>query len=123
MTPSGLPAPSRRFSVAVSGRSSLIERFVEILGAHHRGVTVYDRNAEAARDDARIAIPRHPQVADVEAVFGCSGAREMITLRSRMGHRYFNFATRAAPAANVDIERFLQRVVDALPGLVPPARG
>lgn len=122
MNPFAASPASLRFSVAVSGQSDLIGRFVEILGANHRGVTVYDRNAEAARDDARAAIPRHPQVADVEAVFGCSGAREMVTLRSRTGHRYFNFSARSAPAAKVDIERFLQRVVDALPALLQAPR-
>jgi hypothetical protein len=91
MTEHLLKASTIKFSLAVSGNGRLMPRFVQALNQRYRHVIIYDRNEEANRPPSTARIPPHPKVADVDAIFGLSGSRETITLRSRNGHRFFNY--------------------------------
>lgn len=90
---------------------------MELLKATFPRVVVYDREEEAARDDSRAVRPRHPEVADIEAIFGRRPGAEVLTLRGRRGHRYLN-CTATLPDAAAGLERFLQSSIAAMPGLL-----
>lgn len=110
------PCP-RRFSVGVRGTGPLRRRFIEILESTYQGVTVYDREREAARDDSRATRPRHPEVADIDAFFGRGTDAELLTLRSVKGHRHLNCA--ASPAVTTEhMDRFLRAAIAKLPELL-----
>jgi hypothetical protein len=106
-----------RFSVGVGGASPLRQRFIEMVKTAYPRAVVYDRQEEAERDDARAARPRHPEVAEIEAVFGRKMGSELLTLRSFIGHRYLNCT--APPAGSADqVERFLRAAIAELPELL-----
>lgn len=80
-----------KFSLAVSGRGNLMPSFVAAVKQRYPGVTVYDRNEEASRPPSNAAIPRHPEVADIDVVFIEHDAFESATIRSPRNHRFFNY--------------------------------
>lgn len=106
-----------RFSVGVGGTGPLRQRFIEMVKTAYPRAVVYDRQEEAKRDDSRAARPRHPEVADIEAVFGRRVGAELLTLRSFNGHRYLNCAAPAAGSAAQE-ERFLRAAIAELTGLL-----
>lgn len=106
-----------RFSVGVGGTGPLRQRFIEMVKTAYPRAVVYDREEEAERDDSHAARPRHPEVADIEAVFGRRMGSERLTLRSFIGHRYLNCT--APPAGSAEqVERFLRAAIAELPKLL-----
>ena len=89
-------------------------QFVDGVKLKYRGVTIYDRNEEANRPPSSALIPSHPKVADIEAVFALSGARETATMRNRKGHRFFNYVSDPKAGDYRELDLVLKRMVHAL---------
>jgi len=82
------------------------------------GARIYDRHREATRDVSNLAIPPHPEVADIEVFFGVTGARTTITLRSRKGHRHFRCAPEIFLQMPQEMTRLITRVAKCVPELL-----
>ena len=89
-------------------------RFVDGVKLRYRGVTIYDRNEEANRSPSSALIPSHPKVADIDAVFTLSGARETATIRNRQGHRFFNYVSDPKAGDFRELDLVLKRMVHSL---------
>jgi len=116
-------APHRKFSLAVSGEGRLIPAFIEAVKQDYPGVTLYDRNEEAARPPSPLRIPPHPNVADVDAVFVLSGERETLNLRNRVAHRYFNYNSNPGQTNPAELKRLMKLILAALGELIGEAWG
>jgi hypothetical protein len=100
------------FSLAVSGDGRLIERFKTLLMERYPGITIYDRNEEAAMDFSDVEFPPWPEIANVDAVFIRSGPKESITLRNGNLHRYFNCVSKASQADEKQLSGLLLNIVN-----------
>jgi hypothetical protein len=110
--------PYRKFSLAVSGEGRLIPTFIEAVKLEYPGVTLYDRNEEAARPPSPLRVPPHPNVADIDAVFVLSGERETLTLRNRKIHRYFNYVYDPGSVNQADFNRLMKRILATVGELI-----
>ncbi len=107
-----------KFSLAVSGNGRLMPRFIQVVKLQYRHITIYDRNEEANRPPSSAPIPSHPQVADVDAVFGLKGDWETITLRSQRGHHFFNYDSDPGRIDEAAMELLFRQIVAAVEKLL-----
>lgn len=96
--------------------------FVTAARRRYPDMVFYDRNEEARRAPSSAPVPRHPEVADVDAVFSAIGGRETVTIRSCFGHRFFNHDRDSTSASSTHRALLLKRMVDAVGDLLiaPP---
>jgi len=113
-----LNASTLKFSLAISGNGRLMPRFVRALKLRFRHITIYDRNEEANRPPSTALIPSHPEVADVDAVFGLEGNWETIFLSSQRGHHFFNYDSDPKKIDEAAMEFLFRRIVAAVEKLV-----
>jgi hypothetical protein len=118
MTKHVLTTSTAKFSLAVSGKGRLMPRFVHALKLRYWQITIYDRNEEANRPPSTARIPPHPKVADIDAIFSLSGTRETITLRSRIGHRFFNYDSDPSRINEAATELLFRQIVASVETLL-----
>lgn len=109
---------SVKFSLAVSGNGHMSAYFLSLLRIRFPDVIIYDRNEEPRRPPSTALIPPHPQVADIDASFIRAGFKEMATIRSRNGHRFFNYVSESAATVAEGQSLLLQRFIQAVEELL-----
>jgi len=87
---------------------------MEAVKLKYRGVKIYDRNEEAGRPPSTHAIPPHPEVADIDAVFIFSNDVETMTLRRQGRHSFFNYDSDPETADSARLDMMLRNMVDTV---------